>query len=496
MKDIEDEKKVKISNFQTEEQLNSNKELIQKEKVINLEKEPYEENSERWFNIVALCFSLFSNGFQFLSFTTISNQLAFHYDKALWKINFLSTLFFILFPFASIPEAIFLEKYTIKRGFFIASGFTLLGSFFKLFTHKDKTLSVCYIGQIFPALFRPMLLNSPSKIAANWFGENKRTLICSICCLSDTAGILCGYLWNLIYVKENASKDDFDDQIFRYFLSEFILIFFLCVPAFFINKGNPETPSSPSQDKNKLKVIGWAETLKLLLINKNFIFFAISSFFIIGYYLFIGTIFNNILYSYNFNRNKITLIFSVSIIAGILSSIIISIILDRNKKFKLLLAILSFLGVIFQAFLSFLFELIDSKNLDGYPIGIIFYILIHAVIIPFYTIGMNYVCEITYPINETISGGIIMSMAHICGLIGFYLFDHFLNNIESKTWLTNVIILIFFFIGFIFIFISNEQLIRDEIEKKGRKEGKNDKINEGTNNIFADVEVKQNEKNK
>ena len=491
MEEGQKEVQIKFSNSQREEVLKSDKILLQASKALILEKkDPYEENPERWFNLVAFCFCIFANGFQWLAFTNISEQFSYFHDKALWKINLFSTLFFIIYPLVSIPEAIFLEKYSIKIGLFIASGGTLLGSFFKIFVHKDKTLAVCYLGQILPALIRPMLLNSPGKISSNWFGDNKRTLICSICCLSDTAGILVGYLWNLAYVKENLKKKDFDDQIFRYFLSEFILIFLFCVPAFFIKKGNPENPSSPSQDKNNLKDLNLADSLKLLLVKKRFIFLAISSFFIVGYYLFVGTSINNLLYIYDLHSKKTTTIFSVSFTAGILSSIIISIILDKNKKFKLFLVSLSFLALIFQAFLTFLLELSFSKNLNEFAIGIVFYILIHSTVIPFYTIGMNYACELTYPVNESISGAVIMSMAHLCGLISFYLFDHFLSDIENKSWLTNVIILVFFFIALIFIFISDEQLIRDEIEKEGRKNS--DDMKE--NNNPKTVEIKQTEK--
>ena len=103
---------------------------------------------------------------------------------------------------------------------------------------------------------------------------------------------------------------------------------------------------------------------------------------------------------------------------------------------------------------------------------------------------MNYACELTYPVNESISGAVIISMAHLCGLISFYLFDHFLSDIEDKSWLTNVIILVFFFIALIFIFISDEQLIRDEIEKEGRKNYEDMK----ENNNPKTVEIKQTEK--
>ena len=145
---------------------------------------------------------------------------------------------------------------------------------------------MCYLGQILSALFRPLILNSPGKIASIWFKEEKRTLICSICCLCDTFGILVGYLFNLAFIREkdNQNKDDFREKVFRYMLSEFIIVAFLCIPSFFIEKDKPDTPSSQSQNKNKFNLI---KDLKLLFTNLKFIFLLFSFFYywILFYYL-------------------------------------------------------------------------------------------------------------------------------------------------------------------------------------------------------------------
>ena len=42
----------------------------------------------------------------------------------------------------------------------------------------DKSLSVCYIGQISSGLGHPYLLMIPGKISADWFKENKRNGFC------------------------------------------------------------------------------------------------------------------------------------------------------------------------------------------------------------------------------------------------------------------------------------------------------------------------------
>ena len=86
---------------------------------------------------------------------------------------------------------------------------------------------------------------------------------------------------------------------------------------------------------------------------------------------------------------------------------------------------------------------------------------------------MNYACEITYPARESISGGIIMALSQLCGVGEAYLFDHFINHHKNKTWIINVIFLIFFVISFFFTLLLDEKLLRFEIDKESIKEKNN-----------------------
>jgi hypothetical protein len=114
----------------------------------------------------------------------------------------------IIYPFACIPEAWLIDDYSIRLGLIISAACNIIGSGLKLLVNKDNSLASCYIGQFIAGLFQPALLNSPGKIAANWFREDIRTVICTICCLPINIGALVGFLWNLIFIKEKADEED------------------------------------------------------------------------------------------------------------------------------------------------------------------------------------------------------------------------------------------------------------------------------------------------
>ena len=448
---------------------------IKKKDEININKQDikYGETSYRWFFLISYCLSGFVNQMQWVAYSAILTAFSNNYEKPLWKINMFSLIFMIVYPIVCIPEAWMLDKFSIRISLILAAACNILGSGLKLLVNKDKSLASCYIGQTISCLFQPVLLNSPGKIAANWFREDIRTVICTVCCLAVTTGALVGFLWNLMFIDEDNSKDKYKDQVFNYFLSEFILNVVFCVPTFFITKDKPDIPPSPSQEKSPEKIPGLVESLKLLFTNKRFVFLFISYLLVVGYFDIMSTIINSLLDLYTITGNQSSVIYAVASIVGMIASLVISWLLDKYKKFKLIMILLSTSAAIFQALFTFLLELIKSKNLNAYAIGLIIYSLINISIISFYTIGMNYACEITYPVGESINGSIMASTPQILAIALTFLCDHFINNYKDKKWLSNVILLSLLGISIIFVCLLDEKLERQEVELTGRLQEQN-----------------------
>ena len=422
----------------------------------------YEESPSRYYILVSYCFCIFASGFQWLSFTSLP-FFSIYYELSQWKIDFFSLIYMIEYIILFIPIILLLEKLSTKNMFRISSLCVLVGSFLKIFINKDKSLSVCYIGQIISGLGHPYLLMIPGKISADWFKENKRNLICTISFLSEISGILIGYIWNLAYIKkEENNKDDYKDHVYRYFLAEFILVLILCIPALFVEESSPEKPSSPSKEK-KLSKFG-KDTLKNLFNNFKYIIILISMFFIGGYYCIISMKFISFVGIYGLDKNKSDIVYSISITVGIVCSLIISFILDKYKKYKIIFIILSILSTISQIFLTFLLELVDSKELNAYTICIILYIFINVSVISFYSSIINYICEIIYPIVEYISIAFIILVIYIYNICGHFLYKYILEKNEKK-YVCNIIFTIFFLISAVLSFFYENKLKRYEIDK-------------------------------
>ena len=228
----------------------------------------------------------------------------------------------------------------------------------------------------------------------------------------------------------------------------------------------------------------------MLFTNKRFIYLLMATLFVVGYYDVMGTIINSLFDLYGITGQQSSVIYAVSSVAGMIASLIISWLLDKYKKFKMFQIILCLSGTVLQALFTFLMELAKKKDFSAYAIGLVLYTLVNMIVVPFYTIGMNYACEITYPVGESINGGIMMTMSQLSGIGGTFLCDHFINHNENKPWISNVILLGFFAVSCIFVFLFDEKLNRQEVDQAGRgkEEAKKEGENKGSTQVVT-IEV-------
>ena len=208
-----------------------------------------------------------------------------------------------------------------------------------------------------------------------------------------------------------------------------------------------------------------------------------------------STVINGMLALYTITGTESSVIYAVASVIGTVASLIISWILDKTKKFKLIIIILAVSGTIFQALFTLLLELVEKKDLNAYAIGIIMYSLINISIISFYSIGMNYACEITYPVGEAINGSIMSSTPQLLAIALIFLCDHFINHKSEKKYISNIILLILLALSVIFVCLLDEKLDRQEIENIGRLKEKNENDNINIKESTDVVNVKNNENN-
>lgn len=262
---------------------------------------------------------------------------------------------------------------------------------------------------------------------------------------------------------------DYKDNVFNYVLFEFVLTIVICLPTLFLMRSKPKQPPSLSQkhlltksmiDKKSLK-----DDLKTLFNNKDYIIFLIASSSMNAYMSTITTVNNEWLSRYNIYNPKPNIIGVVSTMTGIVFVLFLSKHLDKAKTYKTNFMRITVLGIFFGFLLLILPELkVDFIDDNLFYIWMTLSSILCCCAIPFYTIGINYACEITYPVGEVLSSGMIMFIAQLSSILSSVLAEYCLASL-NKRYLVNVILISLQIITFISLCFYDEKLLRNNYEK-------------------------------
>ena len=439
------------------------------------------EFSRYAFLIVIIFFLLnFINGMHWVTFASCAAKFGKFYHLDNLEVDILSLIFMALYLITSYPCSWIIDKKSMRLGLNISAGLLILGAFLKIFI--NTSIAFAYIGQIFTALFQPAILNSPAKIAATWFNEKWRVLITSICCLSNTIGVMFGYIVHTFVMEENTVNPiSFKKEFKSYLIVEFIITIVFCAVFIIFMREKPKNPPSNSQknrDINKNKS-NWEEVKKLFA-NKNFVYLFISLSCIVGYVNIIATIFNSYMAMYDITDSQASYISGIANFLGIITSVLVALIIDKNKKYSLIILLCNILSIILYIITTIVLESVKSESLY-IIIGVLFTLVIGSAI-PIYTSGMDLVCEITYPIGESTSDGVIMVGNQLVGIIGIIITALFRTYIKKAKVLSNIFCILLFCISLACLFF----LHRAQPELKRSKQDENNNLLDGQK-ILDDV---------
>jgi len=149
--------------------------------------------------------------------------------------------------------------------------------------------------------------------------------------------------------------------------------------------------------------------------NGNFLKLSIATTCTLGCFNIYIVIINSYFSHYGLTSTEINIISIVSYSLGLIGSIGLSIIADRTKKYRLILIILNIILVITQVIMTILMEIIKGHN-SYFAIILISYGVTGFTLLSIVTISIDFACEITFPIGESMSVGFMISCSRILGV--------------------------------------------------------------------------------
>ena len=414
--------------------------------------------------IVVIFFLLnFINGMHWITFAACAAKFGKFYHLNNLEVDCLSIIYMAMYILTCFFCSYYIDKISMKNGLRFTSLLIILGAVSKIFLNTH--IAFAFIGQILASSLQPAILNSPAKIAATWFDEKSRVLVTSICCISNSIGVMMGFLIHTFIMEENTVNPKIFKRDFRtYIIVEAAISVIIGLVFIFLIKEKPERPPSKSQENQNYIKRPFFEELKELKQNKNFIYLFFSLSCIVGYTNMLATIFNAYMALYKISDKNASYTAAISNILGIIFAIVVGKIIDKYKLYKKSVLICNVVCLISYAITTILMESLKTKYLVY--VSYIGYTLIIGFALPIYTSGMDLVCEVTYGVGESTSDGIIMFGNQLMGIIGIIINYIFRIYLKKYKWLTNVFGILLFAVSLFCLWFAEEDLKRKEEDDK------------------------------
>ncbi|MHA1793914.1 MAG: MFS transporter [Promethearchaeota archaeon] len=351
--------------------------------------------SYRWIVLLLFIFPNITIQVLWISFASVTSTATVYYGVDDLSIYLLSLSFMLVYIPVTFLSSWFVDKYGFKKG--AGLGGLLAGVFGLLRVFAFHSFPLVLIFQIIIAIGQPFLLNCVTKCSANWFPEDERSIATGLGMIAGYIGIALGMFITPLLVAYTS---------FEVMLLIYGVISLLSGVLFVVFAR--DMPPTPSTFVTKMKEFNYRERLSMLF--KDAYFLILIAIFFIGSGIFntIMTYIEAIVLPRGFDSIFAGLLGGLILVGGIVGSFIMSFLSDRFHRKKVLIII----SIAISSISMLLISLSHDRIL----------LLISGVIFGFGAmsaapVALEYAVDITTPVPEQSSNGILMMVGQIGGML-------------------------------------------------------------------------------
>ncbi len=339
----------------------------------------------RWVVLAVFMLVNFTIQILWIGYAPITTQATKYYGVSDLKIGILAMSFMIVFIPVSLPAAWVIDTKGIRLA--VGFGSVLMGvcGIARGLAGSNYTLVLLFTIGI--AIAQPFLLNSWTKVPANWFPQGERATAVGLVTLASMLGVAAGMV--LSPVLANAMAIATMQLVFGSVAAASAIAFLL------LARERPATPPCPpGMDERALMVDGLKSAVRV----KPFLAILAVAFVVMGVFNGVTTWVEDIIKPRGFSSTDAGVLGAVMLVAGVIGAVVLSAASDRQGKrirFLVIALVLAIPGVIGITFASSLWLLFVAAFVLGFFL---------VAILP---IGMQFAAEVTYPTPEGTSNGVI-----------------------------------------------------------------------------------------
>jgi MFS family permease len=369
----------------------------------------YKTYSYRWIVLLLFGFATLINQIIWITFAAITPKAMVFYGKSeTTPIFMLSLVFMIVYIFMNIPAAFAIDKFGLKWGTGIG---VILTGVFGILRAVSAQYHWVLVFQIGCAIGQPFLLNSFTKLSANWFGAEEKALATSL----GTAFVLLGVLLGMFITPFLVPGSDLTLMLYIY---GGVALALMVLYLIFV-RDKPPTPANAYSDVTKtFDLRGTFDLFK----NRDFNILLVLFLFGAGTFNAVSTVMAD-LFNSIFDKTLGPLVADdlygilggIMIIGGIAGAIVLSTISDKIQKRKRFLIVNAISGTVFTlAF--FIVEQYVADFVTKYALHCVIGFFFGFLLISALPVGLTFAAEITHPMPEETSNGWLMWVGQVGGI--------------------------------------------------------------------------------
>uniref|UniRef100_A0A8C0IXL6 Solute carrier family 49 member 3 n=1 Tax=Chelonoidis abingdonii TaxID=106734 RepID=A0A8C0IXL6_CHEAB len=344
-----------------------------------------------------------------LTFAPVADKTAAYFHISMDTINWLSLVYLLIsIPFGLVATWI-LDTVGLKCAVILSAWLNMAGSVIRTFSVisflslGSLTYTYLFIGQCLCALAQPLVIFSPTKLAALWFPDHQRATANMISSMSNPLGILIANLLSPALVSE---EKDIPLMLGLYAIPAVTACILATVG---VHDRVPPTPPSASATHSTSQP--FFTGLKMLLRNKPYVILMVCFGAGIGMFTCFSALLEQILCVRGYSNFFAGLNGALFTVFGLLGAFLLGLYVDKTRKF------IESTKVCFclTALASIAFAVVSFVN-QAVPLALISS-LFGFFGFSIYPVAMELAVECSFPVGEGTSTGLIFVSSQIQGVI-------------------------------------------------------------------------------
>ncbi|KAL7858412.1 hypothetical protein AOLI_G00185140 [Acnodon oligacanthus] len=363
----------------------------------------------RWFVLCVLCLLNCSNSVQWLTFAPVADKAAEYLQVSLDEVNWLSVVYMVVAIPLSFITTWMLDTLGLRLTMILGSWLNMAGSALRVvgvlsYVPEWAMFPVVMAGQSLGALAQPLVIFSPTKLAALWFPEHQRATANMIASMSNPLGLLFANVFSPMIISNTNSLLTL---LIIYAIPAAVVCFLATVG---IREAVPPTPPSASAETSSSEP--FIQGIKLLMKNKAYLILLLCFGSGIAIFTCFSTLLEQMLCVKGYSSDFAGLCGALFIVFGVIGAGLLGLFVDKTKKFTEATKINMCLTSLACSAFAVVSQMREQKAVV-LAVCALFGLFGFAI----YPVAMELSVECSYPVGEATSAGLIFISGQIQSII-------------------------------------------------------------------------------